>query len=93
MGLSSEVRAFLWDCALQPAGLTPAPRRQCQDGVVWRIELVAGVEEFHTFGVRSTGSKNNSERVFQTKGLGNMQGMWETKAWLGWALEEIQLDS
>ena len=38
-------------------------------------------------------NKNDSERVFENKGLGKVQGMWETETWPSWVLEEMELDS
>ena len=73
-------------------------QEQCYDGVehpagVWRIDLVVAVGKSHTFDVRSTVNKNDSKRVFENKGLGKVQGMWETEAWPSWVLEEMELDS
>ena len=73
-------------------------QEQCYNGVehpavVWRIDLVVAVGKSHTFDVRSTRNKNDSERVFENKGLAEVQSVWETEAWPGWVLEEMQLDS
>ena len=73
-------------------------QEHCQDGVehpagVWRIDLVVALGKSHTFDVRSTVNKNDSERVFENKGLGKVPDMWETEAWPSWVLEEMELDS
>ena len=59
-----------------------AGQEQCYNGVehpagVWRIDLVVAVGKSHTFDVRSTRNKNDSERVFENKGLAEVQSVWE----------------